>query len=216
VIIKVRQTYHLPDQVSLEEAALLEPLAIALHSIDRSDLKAGQRVLVIGGGPIGLLAAQLARLAGASAVMVSTRSSYKREVALRMGADRVVDPVNENLAEIVREVTEGRGIDICIEAAGTTQTIEQGFSLLGKRGRLIVVGTPPINSTITINAFQLFLREAEIRSSFFSPYSFQRAIQLLPRLNLRPLISHCFNLSEIQQAMEVMRNQERIKVLLKP
>ncbi len=216
VAVKAKQAYRLPDRTSLDEAALMEPLAIALHSVDRSDLKTGQRVLIIGGGTIGLLVAQLAKISGAAEVMVSTRSSYKREAALKMGADRVLDPLNENLVEIVDEVTEGRGLDICFEAVGSSKVIEEGFSLLGKQGRLIVVGTPPKDSTITINPFRLFYQEAEIRGSFFSPYSFQRAVQLLPRLNLKPMITHCFDLSEVRQAMDVMKNQDRIKVLLKP
>jgi len=99
---------------------------------------------------------------------------------------------------------------------GLPKAIEQGFSVLRERGKLIILGWPPAESTITISPFPIYRKELEIRGSFFSPYSFQRAIQLLPRLTLEPLISHCFDLAEIHQALEVMKKQEGIKILLKP
>ncbi len=88
------------------------------------------------------------------------------------------------------------------------------IGLLG--GRLVIVGAPPSGGTLSIDAYYFFMQELEMRSSYFSPYSFQRATQLLHRLNIEPLITHTFDLSDIQQAMEAMKSPERIKILLKP
>ena len=216
IIVKAKQVYRLPADTSLKDAALIEPLAIALHALDQSRMKAGEVILVIGTGPIGLLITQLARLSGAGTILITARSSFKGEFALKMGADRVVDPANDNLERVVNEVTEGRGVDVCFEAVGSSEAIEKGFLVLGKGGRLIIAGLPPLNSSIKINPLQLFTREIEIGSSLLAPYCFQRAVQLAHRLNLEQLITHCFNLSEIDRAMKIMRSGERIKVLLKP
>ncbi len=215
-LVKAKQVYSLPPEVSLREAALVEPAAIAVHCVDRIDMKVGQRVLVIGGGTIGLLTLQMARLAGASHTILSEPVAFKRDLAQKLGAQRVVDPRTEDLAAVVKDCTEGRGVDVCIEAVGLPRAIEQGFPLLRERGKLIILGWPPAESTITISPHRIYRKELEIRGSFFSPYAFQRAIQLLPRLTLEPMISHCFALGEIHQALEVMKKQEGIKVLLKP
>jgi L-iditol 2-dehydrogenase len=216
VVVKAKQVYPIPDSLPLKEAALVEPAAIGLHAVDRAEIKPGQTVLVIGGGTIGLLTMQVARLSGASRIILSEPVSFKREVAEKVGADRTVDPLAEDLPKIVMDLTAGRGVDICFEAVGSPKAIEQGFGLIRDKGRLVIVGWPPATSTITISPYQIYRRELDIRGSFFSPYSFQRAIQILPRLNLGPVISHCFDLGEIRQAFEVMKQQKGIKVLLKP
>ena len=216
VLVKAKQVYHLPEGIPLREAALVEPAAIALHCVDRAEIKPGQTVLVIGGGTIGLLTMQVAKASGAGRTILSEPVAFKREVAQKVGADHVVDPMKEDLPGIVKGLTDGRGVDICIEAVGSPKAIEQAFGLIRDRGRLVIVGWPPATSTITISPYPIYRRELDIRGSFFSPYSYQRAIQILPRLSLQPLITHCFDLSEIRQALDVMKNQKGIKVLLKP
>ncbi len=216
VLVRSKQVYHLPEGIPLREAALVEPTAIAIHCVDRAEIKPGQIVLVIGGGTIGLLTMQVAKASGAGLIILSEPVAFKREVALKVGADRVVDPFKEDLPKVVKELTDGRGVDICIEAVGSPKAIEGAFDLIRDRGRLVIVGWPPATSTITISPFPIYRRELEIRGSFFSPYSYQRAIQILPRLSLPPLITHCFDLSEVRQALDVMKQQKGIKVLLKP
>ena len=129
----------------MREAALVEPVAIAIHAVDRAEIKPGQTVLVIGGGTIGLLTMQVAKHSGASQIILSEPVAFKREVAQKVGADRTVDPMNEDLSKIVKDLTEGRGVDICFEAVGSPKTIEQGFELIRDKGRLVVVGSATRN-----------------------------------------------------------------------
>lgn len=216
IVVKGRQTYHIPEEISLKDAALVEPTAIALHCVDRAEIRAGQTVVVIGGGPIGLLTMQVARLAGASKLILSEPVAFKRDVAQTLGADIVVDPATQELPKVIQEVTGGLGVDVCIEAVGAPEAIEQGFGLIRDHGRLVIVGWPPSTASITISPFQIYRRELEIRGSFFSPYSFQRAIRILPRLVLQPLVTHCFELTQIDQALEVVKTGRGLKVMLKP
>jgi 2-desacetyl-2-hydroxyethyl bacteriochlorophyllide A dehydrogenase len=216
VLVKAKQVYRLPEGIPLKEAALVEPVAIAIHAVDQAGIRPGQAVLVIGGGTIGHLVMQVARASGAGLMILSEPVAFKRAAALNAGADRAVDPTKEDLVQVVKDLTGGRGVDVCIEAVGSPKAIEQGFGLIRDRGRMVIVGWPPATSTITISPFQIYRRELDIRGSFFSPYSYNRAMQILPRLKLEPVVTHCFDLSEVGRAIEVMKSQQGIKVLLKP
>lgn len=216
IVVKGRQTYHLPDHVPLKEAALVEPTAIALHCVDRAQIKPGERVVILGGGPIGLLCLQLARLAGASTLILSEPDQGRRHAGECMGADVVVDPLKEDLADIVREATAGMGVDVAIEAVGAPKVIEQGVELVRNGGRLMIVGWPPRTSTVNLHPYQIYRRELDIRGSYFSPYSFQRAINLIPRLDLAPFLTHCFRLAEAPQAFNAQKSRTGLKILICP
>jgi 2-desacetyl-2-hydroxyethyl bacteriochlorophyllide A dehydrogenase len=216
IVVKAKQVYHLPETISLKDGALVEPTAVAVHCVDRAAIRPGETVVVMGGGTIGLLTMQIARLAGASLMILSEPVAFKRDVARETGADLVCDPTVEDLEAVVREATNGLGVDVCIEAAGAPSAIEQGFGLIRDRGRLVIVSWPPAESSININPFYIYRRELEIRGSFFSPYSFQRAINILPRLQLEPLVTHCLELNRIDEALEIIKTRKGIKVLMEP
>lgn len=215
-VVKAKQVYHLPDNISLQDGAMVEPAAIAVHCVcDIAKVMPPEKVLVIGAGTIGLLNMMVARLSGANLMIVSDPIGWKRDLAKKLGADIVVDPIKENLGQICRDATGGLGMDVVIEAVGAPKAIQEAFDFLGYRGRLVIDGWPP-DSTISINPVHFFRKEVEIKGSFFSPYSFQRTIDVLPRLNIQPLETHTFTLEDIDKAMEVMKNGTGIKVMLKP
>lgn len=216
VVVKARQLYHLPDGVLMRDGALVEPAAIAVHCLDRAELKPGQSVLIIGGGPIGQLTLQVARMQGASKIILSEPEEGRRVVAKACGADHVVDPLVDDLPAIVRDLTKGLGVDVCIEAVGNPSAIEQAVGLIRNAGRLVIVGWAPRTASISLSPYEMYRRELDIRGSFFSPYSFDRTISLLPRLILDPLVTHCFALTEINRALKAHRNHEGVKVLLRP
>ncbi|MHB1414770.1 MAG: alcohol dehydrogenase catalytic domain-containing protein, partial [Chloroflexota bacterium] len=126
--------HHLADHVSYEEGALAEPLACCINGNEKAQVRLGQSVLIVGAGPIGLLHLQLARAAGASEVIVSEPHSHRRNVAREMGATTVVDPLNEDLAEIVGAKTSGLGVNAVIMAFGATQVVNQMIGLARKGG----------------------------------------------------------------------------------
>lgn len=216
VIVKEQQIYHLPQEISLKEGALIEPAAIAVHCMDQARIKAGQTVLVIGGGPIGLLTLQLVKLVGAGHIILSEPAENRRKIAKDLGADYVIDPIKEDLPKLVKEVTAGRGVDVAIEAVGNTRAIEQAFELLRRGGRLVIESWVSKEFKLTISPYRIFFDEIEIVGSFFSPYSFNRTIPLMHRLNLEPLMTHTFDLKDVNQALDTVRNRSGIKVLLKP
>ncbi|KAI0366540.1 alcohol dehydrogenase GroES domain protein [Pilatotrama ljubarskyi] len=133
--------YPLPPNVPLDVGALMEPLAVAWHAVKRSNIKAGDKVLVLGAGPIGLLAARVARAFGAAWVGVSEPALKRRELALKNGASAVFDPTVQG-TDVVSEtarITAGRGVDIVLDCAGTQKTLDTAFMAVKPRGHIVNV-----------------------------------------------------------------------------
>jgi L-iditol 2-dehydrogenase len=216
VAVNMKQVYQLPENISLREAALVEPAAIAIHGIDRTQIKPGESVLITGGGIIGLLTLEVAKLAGAYPVILSEPEVMRREIGLSVGADIVIDPIRENLSERILQITQNRGVDACIDASGALKVIEQCIHLTRSGGRMVIISWPPKGATIPVSPCEIYQRELDIRGVFFSPFSFERTIAALPRLNLKPLITHEFSLNDYAQAFEAQKDRAGIKVLFKP
>jgi 2-desacetyl-2-hydroxyethyl bacteriochlorophyllide A dehydrogenase len=215
-IYKEGAIYLLPDNISMEHGALLEPVSVALHAIDTANIHPGSFVAISGAGPIGLLLLQLAVRSGATRIMVSEPVAMKRQLAQKMGADVVVDPLKENVEEIGAKLTDGRGFDAVLEASGNLGAAKQAFMLAGKCGTIVWVSVYPKDAEVAVKPFHMFANELTIHSTLISPYSFPRSLNLLPKLDLAPLISDIIPLSDITKAFELHKKGNSIKILIKP
>jgi 2-desacetyl-2-hydroxyethyl bacteriochlorophyllide A dehydrogenase len=207
--------HHLADTVSWEHAALLEPISVAVHVMDQSNIIPGRSVAILGAGPIGLLTLQLAVKSGATKVMVSELIDFKRDVARKLGADLTIDPVKEDILKVGREFTSGHGFDTVIDASGDLEAARQAIYLADKCGTIVWAAVYAYDKDIPINPFYLYANELSIRSVFTAPYSFTRAMALLPKLELDPIISDILPVEDIQAAFEKHRQGKSIKILLK-
>jgi L-iditol 2-dehydrogenase len=215
VLVKSKQVYVLPDEISFEEAAIVEPLAITVHVADRAEISSGQTVCIIGAGTIGLLMLQVAYYAGAAKVIISDPVEERLKLAQKLGADITVNPLKEDLPSVLREATGNLGVDSYIETAGLPFTIKQGISVLRNAGGiLVIVGAPSASANIEINPFEFYSREITVKGSFFSPYCFDRAIALLKRVDVKSLITHKIPLINIREGFAALKRKEAIKVLL--
>lgn len=214
VIVPEKQVYKVPDSMPLQTAALAETVSCCVHGIDLCNLKPGQNVLIIGCGPIGALMLQLAKSAGAGRIIVSEIVKEKRELALKYGADVVVDPVNEDLAAVLKENAEN--VDCVIECAGTVYTAEQAINLAGKGAVVMLFGLTSPGDFIKIRPYDIFQKEITIRSSFINPYTFNRAINLLAtgRVRTDGIISDIIPIDEISRVFEDPSYRLRGKVLI--
>jgi len=214
VIVPEKQVYKVPDSMPLQTAALAETVSCCVHGIDLCNLKPGQNVLIIGCGPIGALMLQLAKSAGAGKIIVSEIVKEKRELALKYGADVVVDPVNEDLAAVLKDNTEN--VDCVIECAGTVYTAEQAINLAGKGAVVMLFGLTSPGDFIKIRPYDIFQKEITIRSSFINPYTFNRAINLLAtgRVRTDGIISDIIPIDEISRVFEDPSYRLRGKVLI--
>jgi (R,R)-butanediol dehydrogenase/meso-butanediol dehydrogenase/diacetyl reductase len=215
-VYKESAIFPLPDDITLEHGALLEPVSVALHTVDRANIRPGSSVAISGAGPIGLLVLELARISGAARVLVSEPVARKRQLARKLGADAVVDPLQEDLEEVSRNLTGGRGFDVVIEASGNLGAARQAISLAGKCGTVVWAAVYPKDAEVAVSPFHMFASELTIRSVFLSPYSFHRSLELLPRLDLKPIITDIMPLQDIEKAFELHKRGNSIKILIKP
>jgi len=211
------QAYHLPPGLSLEESVLLEPLSCCLHGLDLANVRPGDRVAILGAGPIGLLMTQLVRNAGASYVLVSDPIPDKRTLAARLGADEVVDPKTIPLGDALRRRAP-EGADAVLECVGAPATAAQALDLARRGGTVVWFGVNPPGATIPVEPYAIYRKELTIRAAFVNPHTFARAIHLLTqgRVQGAPLISHRFDLAGVAEAIATVKAGRAIKALVLP
>jgi (R,R)-butanediol dehydrogenase/meso-butanediol dehydrogenase/diacetyl reductase len=208
--------YPLTDDISLEVGSLLEPVSVAVHAIDQARVRTGSSVAICGGGPIGLLCLEMALKAGAAKTLLSEPIPEKRALAKKLGADVVVDPFSEDIIEVGKKLTDGRGFDVVIDASGNINAAKQCIYLADNCGIILWAAVYGKNVEIGVPPFLMYARELTITSTFVSPYSFPRALAMLPKLELKSLITDIVPLKDIQKAFELHKAGKSIKILIKP
>ncbi|MET4637810.1 alcohol dehydrogenase catalytic domain-containing protein [Mycetocola sp. 2940] len=203
----------IPAGVSLQHAALVEPLAVASHDVRRSRLAAGETALVIGGGPIGQLIALVSAQVGAKVILAEPNAD-RRAFAARHGAT-VVDPIADDLGAIVSEHTSGAGADVVFEVAGVAATALDAVRHARTRGRVVMVAIHP--QPVPIDLHRVFWRELElIGARVYEREDFDHAIELI-RSGLVPadeLISATVPLARTLEAFETLTTAQALKVLV--
>ena len=208
VAIPSHRALPLPESLGLREAALAEPLACCVHAADVAAIRPGERALVVGGGVIGLLALQLARLAGAETAML-TRSPARQALASEVGAHHVADRPGE-----VRRFWP-RGADVVLECAGTAETVAEAPGLAARGGRVVVLGVLARGARVAIEPFDLLMREVDLRMAFVNPFTQGRALGLLASGAVRagPLITREVALEEVPAIVAASPGPAEVKVL---
>jgi len=211
------QLYRLPDEVPLAAGALLEPTSIAVRIADKTRIRVGDRVAVCGGGAIGQLVVQVMRMYGATALTIIEPIAERRQIALRHGAEHAIDPTTEDQRSRADAITAGRGYDIVIDASGSTRAT-RGLLDLAARGGTVVYGAMyPSDYELPLNLSEhLYLRELTLTGAFVAPYSFPRALQVLPRLSLDELTRAVYPLERAAEAFDVHLSGVHPKVLIQP
>ncbi len=203
VLIGAEQCFPVPPEVDDGLCAMMEPFAVALHALKRAGSVVGKRVLVTGGGPIGLLAVIAARACGATAIALSDPVAERRQMALQLGADRAFDPTKVPFTEEVLAFT-GDGFDFLFEASGAVPALLQAFEVVRRGGTMVQIGVFAAPE-ISVPVNQLMVRELQWLGSFRYGNVWEEAIRLVSsgRVNLRPLISRVFPLRQVKEAVEL-------------
>jgi (R,R)-butanediol dehydrogenase/meso-butanediol dehydrogenase/diacetyl reductase/L-iditol 2-dehydrogenase len=208
--------YAIPDDMTMEQAAMLEPVSVAVHAIARANVRTGSTIAIAGGGPIGLLCLEVALKAGAARAMVSEPVKEKRDLALKLGADIAVDPFQEDVIAAGQKLTDGRGFDTVIDASGNIAAARQCVDQADKGATILWAAVYGKDVEIGVSPFLMYARELTITSTFVSPYSFPRALNILPKLELDALITDIISLSDIKKAFELHKGGKSIKILIRP
>jgi 2-desacetyl-2-hydroxyethyl bacteriochlorophyllide A dehydrogenase len=215
-VYRPEQLFLLPDGVSLPVGAFLEPVATILHAVEVGEVRTGEHVLVIGGGPLGQICAQVARAAGAATLFVSEPRERNRELAVELGADRGLDPTTDDLGAIAREMGPRGGFDVVFEVAGAPSAAQLAPELVSTRGRVVIVGVFDRDVTIPVSPYLLYEREVAIRGAIAVDRTFPRALGMLGRLQLEPLVSAVAPLDDITTVYAEHKRGEHVKVLFAP
>ena len=197
-IIPVSQAYLIPNDFDLSIAAFAEPLSCCLRGIEHAAISPGNSVVIIGGGPIGLLMIQLVKNAGASRIILIEPDQQKQKLGIELGADYSLNPVEEKISEKIHELTDSQ-VDVVIECVGSKNAVDQAIKLAGKGGKVVIFGLAPNDQNITLNLQYLFQNELKIFNSFLNPFTIKPAIDLLiqNRINVPKLITKQIFLKDI-------------------
>lgn len=210
--------YLIPDGMTWEEAAYIEPLACAIRGQEQAKITMGSTVAIIGAGPMGLVHAQLAKLNGATKVIISEMNPTRIEKAKQLGADHVIDAANQDPVQAVFDLTEGRGADFVIEAVGAIPTYQQAFQMVRRGGVLVVYGAAPAHATMEIKPFEIYSKELTIVASYAGTYNtWSKAINMISskRFNPNDIISKTIPLEQVVDGIqEAANNKDTIKIIV--
>ncbi|MEH7302189.1 zinc-dependent alcohol dehydrogenase family protein [Neobacillus drentensis] len=185
--------YTIPDVMTFEEAALVEPLGCVLHGFRKITLSPLSRVLIIGGGFIGQLFLQLVKQQHVQSIVVSEPADNKRELLYQLGADDVVQPMAAAKLEA----------DVVIECVGRPESMELAVKSAAKGGQVLLFGVAAPDTVISVSPFEIFSKELTVKGSFINPYTHEEAIRLIAKkvVDVGSLISHRFTKEELPAAM---------------
>lgn len=215
--VNQRQVYKLGDNTTFEQGAMTEPVACCLHGMDMCDIHLGSNVVVIGGGMIGLLMLQLSKLAGAARVALLEPVESKRVVAKKLGADILIDPINENVEEELKKAGM-TWVNTVIECVGKTATIQQAIDIVGNKGTVMMFGLTKPDDTIAVKPFQIFQKEIELKSSFINPYTQKRALDLIDsgRLDVSSMVYAVESLENLADILSSPELRAKGKYIISP
>ncbi|NXD63306.1 DHSO dehydrogenase, partial [Eolophus roseicapillus] len=209
--------YKLPDNVTFEEGALVEPLSVGIHACKRGGVTLGSKVFVSGSGPIGLVNVLVAKMMGAAAVVITDLSASRLQKAKEVGADFTIQVKNETPQEVASKVESLLGCmpEITVECTGVQACIQAGIYATRSGGTLVLVGLGP--EMVTVPIVNAAVREVDIRGIFRYCNTWPVAIALLAskRINVKPLVTHRFPLEKALEAFETTKRGEGVKVMLK-
>lgn len=208
--------YQITNGVTADEASLIEPMACAAHAVQRATIEFEDVVVLAGAGTLGLCMTQLIKLKTPKKLIVLDPNENRLKAAKKLGADMVINPAKEDAINIVKELTDGYGCDVYIEASGTPVGVTQGLEMVRKLGRFIEFS---VFSEETKTDWGVIgdKKELDLRGSHLGPYMYPIIIDLFERnlLTAEGILTHSYNLKDFPEALEMAKNPEAIKVSLK-
>ncbi|WP_150307290.1 NAD(P)-dependent alcohol dehydrogenase [Planctomonas psychrotolerans] len=209
-VIQADYAFAIPDSMSLEAAALCEPLSVGIWSNQKAGTRPGSRVLIAGAGPIGIIVMQVAFAFGASEVIISDIAETRREAAARFGATRTIDPTREDATNPSLEV------DIFIDASGAEPAVKSGIMALKPGGRAVLVGMGRDEFALPVSRIQA--REIELTGVFRYANTWPLAIQLASsgKVDLDSLVTGRFGLDAVEEALNAAVDPHALKIVVTP
>ena len=216
-IEKESKIYQIPDSISTEGGALIEPLAVAMHAVERAEVEFRDFVVVAGVGTIGLSLIQLISLKNPKFLVALDINEKRLNTAEKLGADLSLNPIQEDITEKIKKMTEGYGCDIYLNATGSPQGVKQGLEMTRKLGTFVEMSVFGEETSVdwSIIGDQ---KELDVRGSHLGPYKYPVVIDLLDRnlITSNHYISEVYSIDDFHEALERAQDEDVIKVLIRP
>lgn len=213
-VVEAYMVYPIPEQLSYMEAALVEPTAVALFAVRQSSLKIGQKVVVWGSGPIGLLTILCVKAAGASEIYAIDISNERLALAKQLGAKTINSLQVDNVVDEINRLSQG--IDVCFECAGVQDSMDSAIAMLKKGGELIIIAA--ITAPLKLNFFDVLIKELNIRSTLAYRHVFPEVIALIAeqKLDVKKVITKTIRLEQIvEEGLEKLQSDKtQAKILI--
>lgn len=210
-----KSLFPIPDSLSDDDGAMLEPLGIAIHTVDLGKIKSGMSVSVFGCGPIGLLIIQMAKLSGAANIIATDKLEHRVEAAKRFGASQAFLVGDNSLLSEIQAATNGRGVDVAFEAAGVQTAVDDAFAAVRPGGKVILAGIPDDDKTF-FSASVARRKGLTIKLVRRMKHTYPRAIELVSKglVDVRSLVTHRFPLEQASEAFRVAEQREGLKIII--
>ena len=218
VVIPDRIMYPLPADFPFEEAAMLEAVSVAMHGVKVSPVAGGETALVIGAGMIGLLTLQAAKAAGCGRVFISDVDETRLNLAGQVGADEVLHCSGAELLAEIKRLTNGRGVDLALEAVGLNQTVASAIDCTRKGGTVTLIGN--VSPEVTLPLQKVVVKQIRLQGSCASSGEYPEAIELIAagKIKVKPLITTVASLEEGPRWFDRLHSREPnlMKIVLSP
>jgi L-iditol 2-dehydrogenase len=219
VVVPSKNVHRLPENIDFNEGCLTEPLACVIHStLDRTEVTPGDIAVISGPGPIGLLTLQVAKQAGAIAMVIGAGRDVDRlRVAKELGADHTVNVEKEDPTEVINRLSGGYGADVVFECAGVEASAEMCLRLVRRQGQYTQIGL--MGKPVGFDLDQIIFKEVVVRGGNASvPTAWLRALKLMEigKVKIKPLISHVLRICDWEKALEIFREKSGLKIVLTP
>ena len=196
--------YKLADSVSYDVGALVEPLAVAVQAMNRCSDADRNSIAILGSGTIGLLTLAVAVARGYKKIICTDTAPFNRELALKLGASAAYDPLHDNVEELIKEATDGNGVDVCVVAAGAPNIIDQASEVTKKLGEVVLVAM--ITKKIPVYTYSFVFNEQKLIGSMtYTTEAFKEACDMINSgIHVEPIITHCLPLEEAGKGLSIL------------
>jgi len=200
----------LPESIPFKDAAIMESVACPFGAVLRIGVKPGSTVLVQGGGPAGIAFLQAAKISGAKKVIMSARGESRLEFAKHFGADAVIDAKNENVLERVLELTDGKGCDYVMDAAGSVESILLCFDACKVGGDVLYYGIPDAKAEIPFPYMKMMMKQLRLHGVLEYCAGWDTLVSLVEsgKINIHDMVTHTFSLEELPKAIELYEKRD--------
>jgi 2-desacetyl-2-hydroxyethyl bacteriochlorophyllide A dehydrogenase len=214
VVTDVSAVFKIPEDADLKKFCLAEPANCTIRAMDLVGIKHGATVAVSGIGGIGSIMLNMILLSGAAKITAIDPVASKRQMALDMGAQNVIDPFNEDIGERAMKITDGEGFDYVFEVSGSPKAAEPALKILAKCGTMVYFAVFPPKYEMPLNLYDLYMKEGRIQTVFTTTSIMPRTINLIPRLQMDKIIGKIMPLSDAVESFNVFKQSIYPKILL--